>query len=295
MPRALWATEKGMDQEQALLIVAVHDAGFLLDALARVQAQRSMADFWCCMKGSWLIAIESQRRWLRPQSHHLYKREAAETPAAQRQTAWERQADKQQSKQQQQAVTKQPQQQQQHLTEGPSGEQQNKQQNKQQDTQQNKQKTKQQNDQQSRQQGNQQNNQRNRQQDNQKQQQHTRQQQRQQHHVTKAAEAQRQQQWSPRPKPTQQENKNTEYLRTFERTVGPQQWQQIIDLSVKYEDPALADVVHYWTIAGFKDQGAKQLAQDRFTKDKQQEVYKNTTSIRTLGANSPRGGDDWPD
>ena len=113
--------------------------------------------------------------------------------------------------------------------------------------------------------------------------------------MREAAEAQRQQQWSPRPKPRQQENTNTEYLRTFERTVGPQQWQQIIDLSVKYEDPTLADVVHYWTIARFKNQGAKQLVQDRFTKDKQQEVYKNTTSMRTLGANSPRGGDDWPD
>ena len=95
--------------------------------------------------------------------------------------------------------------------------------------------------------------------------------------------------WSPRPKPRQQENKNKEYLRKFEERVGPQQWQQIIDLSVKYEDPAITDVAHYWTIAGFEDEGAK------FTENKQQEVYKNTTSMRTLGANSPRAGDDWPD
>ena len=39
IPRALWATENGMEQEQALMIVAVHDAGFLLDALAKVRAQ----------------------------------------------------------------------------------------------------------------------------------------------------------------------------------------------------------------------------------------------------------------
>lgn len=118
VPRALWATEKGMDQEQALLIVAMHDAGFLLDALARVQAQRSMADFWYRMKGSWLIAIHSQRRWLRPQTRvqRILQRKAAERRAAERQAAWERQADKQHSKQQQQAVTKQPQQQQQHPT-----------------------------------------------------------------------------------------------------------------------------------------------------------------------------------
>ena len=106
---------------------------------------------------------------------------------------------------------------------------------------------------------------------------------------------QRQQQWSPRPKPRQQENTNKEHLRTFEERVGPEQWQQIIDLSVKYEDPVLTDVIHYWTIAGSKDESAKQLTQDRFIKNKQQEVYKNTTSTRTLGANSPRAGDDWPD
>ena len=84
---------------------------------------------------------------------------------------------------------------------------------------------------------------------------------------------------------------NKEYLRRFEERVGPQQWQQIIALSVKYEDLALTDVVDYWTIACFKDE----LAQDRFIKNKQQEVYKNTTSTRTLGASSPRAGDDWPD
>ena len=114
--------------------------------------------------------------------------------------------------------------------------------------------------------------------------------------MRKADEAQRQQQWSPRPKPRQQENKNKEYLRTFEERVGPQQWQQIIALSVKYEDPALTDVVDYWTIAGFKDEGTKRLLQDNFEENKQQELrYKNTTSMRTLGANSPRAGDDWAD
>ena len=89
---------------------------------------------------------------------------------------------------------------------------------------------------------------------------------------------------------------NKEYLRRFEERVGPRQWQQIIDLSVKYEDPALTDVVDYWTIAGFKDEGTKRLLQDRFENNKQQELcYKNTTSMRTLGANSPRAGDDWAD
>ena len=113
--------------------------------------------------------------------------------------------------------------------------------------------------------------------------------------MRKAGEAQQQQQQLS-PKTRQQQNKNKgEYLRTFEERVGPEQWQQIIDLSVKYEDPALTDVVHYWTIAGFKDEGAKQLVQDRFIEDKQHQVYKNTTSTRTLGANSPRAGDDWPD
>ena len=114
--------------------------------------------------------------------------------------------------------------------------------------------------------------------------------------MRKAGEArQQQQEWSPRPKPRPQGNGNREYPRRFEERVGPQQWQQIINLSVKYEDPALNDVVDYWTIAGFKDEGAKRLVQDDFEKNKQQEVYKNTTSVRTLGANSPRAGDDWSD
>ena len=43
MPRALWAADEGLRQEQALQIVAVHDAGCVLGALSKVEAQRTMA------------------------------------------------------------------------------------------------------------------------------------------------------------------------------------------------------------------------------------------------------------
>jgi hypothetical protein len=217
-----------------------------------------------------------------------------------------------------QRQTRQQQQQQQQIE--PQNEPQNKQQNEQQNKQQNSQEqqlqqqtrqqhqhtleaaeqaqNEQQNEPHTAPQNEQQNEQQNKQQNSQGQQpqQQARQQHQQQHHMRKAREArQQQQEWSPRPKPRPQGNRNREYLRRFEEHVGPQQWQQIINLSVKYEDPALNDVVDYWTIAGFKDEGTKRLVQDDFEKNKQQEVYKNTTSVRTLGANSPRAGDDWPD
>ena len=108
---------------------------------------------------------------------------------------------------------------------------------------------------------------------------------------------QHQQQWSPRPKPNlfNATAMHREYLKRFEKRVGPKQWQQIIDLSLRYEDPELVEVVQYNTIAGFKDEGAKKLVTDSFIKNRQVQVYKNTTSTRTLGANSPRAGDDWAD
>ena len=40
---ALWVTGNGMAQEQALQIVAVHDAGCVLEAPIRVKAQRTTA------------------------------------------------------------------------------------------------------------------------------------------------------------------------------------------------------------------------------------------------------------
>jgi flagellar biosynthesis GTPase FlhF len=164
--------------------------------------------------------------------------------------------------------------------------QQNKQQNEQQNAQQNEQQNEPQNEPQNRQQNKQQNSQ------GQQPQQQTRQQQHQQHHMKKAADMQQhQQQWSPRQKPRQQEDMHKEYLKRFEKHVGPKQWQEIIDLSLKYEDPELTEVVQYWTIAGFKDEGAKKLVTYSLIENKQ--VYKNTTSTRTLGANSPRAGDDW--
>jgi hypothetical protein len=43
VPRALWAADEGLRQEQALQIVAVHDAGCVLGALNKVEAQRTMA------------------------------------------------------------------------------------------------------------------------------------------------------------------------------------------------------------------------------------------------------------
>ena len=68
-----------------------------------------------------------------------------------------------------------------------------------------------------------------------------------------------------------------------------------MDLSARYGDPALIDVVHYCTISGFKDEGAERETIDIFEKNKQLGWYKNTTPIRTLEANSPRVGDDWAD
>jgi len=43
VPRALWAADEGLRQEQALQIVAIHDAGCVLQALYKVEAQRTMA------------------------------------------------------------------------------------------------------------------------------------------------------------------------------------------------------------------------------------------------------------
>ena len=38
VPQALWVTGNGMAQEQALQIVAAHDAGCVIEALSKVEA-----------------------------------------------------------------------------------------------------------------------------------------------------------------------------------------------------------------------------------------------------------------
>ena len=158
----------------------------------------------------------------------------------------------------------------------------------------------------------------------------TRQQQQQHDHRRKADETQRQQQqWvlkqqrqgkqqevavvgraqgteQARNAETRQEIIPRGYLERFEEHVGPAQWQQIMDLSVQHKDPELTDVVHYWTLSGFKDAGARQMVQDAHDRNKEQGAcYKNSTSSRmtqddhdhktTLKANTFRAGDDWAD
>ena len=122
--------------------------------------------------------------------------------------------------------------------------------------------------------------------------QQTRQQQHQQHHMKVADDARRQQQqWVPK--------QNKAYLKKVQ-SIYPGQWQEIMDLFVKYGDPALIDVKHYCTISGFKDAGAKQAIINSFERNKRQgwfpsQFNKDITSIRTLKANSPRADDDWAD
>ena len=116
-----------------------------------------------------------------------------------------------------------------------------------------------------------------------------RQQQQQQHHMEVADDAKRQQQqWVPK--------QNKAYLKRV-KGIYPGRRQEIMGLSVTYGDPALVDVVHYCTISGFKDEGAKRETINNFEKNKREEQLgwcKDTTksSIRTLKAISPRAGDD---
>ena len=101
--------------------------------------------------------------------------------------------------------------------------------------------------------------------------------------------------------------------------VGPTTWQKIVDLSLEYNDPAMVHLAHYYTLSGFKGAGATrriihdQIIQDQYgllqekiaTATAKEQHYnerhvstilqKNHGCNTTLGANSPRGGDDWPD
>ena len=101
--------------------------------------------------------------------------------------------------------------------------------------------------------------------------------------------------------------------------VGPTTWQKIVDLSLEYDDPTMVHLTHYYTLSGFKDAGAtRRIIHDQIIQDQHELLQENGITAKakeqhynerhvstmlqqnhggntTLGANSPRGGDDWAD
>ena len=108
-------------------------------------------------------------------------------------------------------------------------------------------------------------------------------------------------------------------MKSVAAMVGPTTWQKIVDLSLEYDDPTMVHLTHYYTLSGFKDAGAtRRIIHDRIIQDQHELLQENGITAKakeqhynerhvstmlqqnhggntTLGANSPRGGDDWAD